>query len=258
MEIMCAAPSRRVQRASWAQENLRVLLPAAAARQPVANSQLHTSFPNFKLSDYPDHADTVVDVVEQDCIVATLDLRSQGFKTAMLNMASNTSRGGGFLSGATAQEEDVCLRTTLYPALATVRYPLPNISAVYTPGIYLIRDTEHRPIPLDPAINFNVISSAAINRPSLKPDGKFNAKDYALTKAKMELFFQTALVYGDDAVVPSAWGCGAYKNDPKWVARTFLEVLRAGYARKFRRIRFAIIGGGNYTPFAAEFAGVQF
>ena len=261
---MAAQLTRRAQRAYWMQENLHSLLPSVTRAHPDAikrsteGTVLHTHFPDFKLSNYPSFADAKIEVVEEDCIFASTTLLAQGFKPAMLNMASNTSRGGGVLSGASAQEEDVTLRTTLWPALLRLKYRLPDLCTAYHPGIFEIRDINHAAITPDPSKNFAVISSAALNRPVLKADGKFNARDYALTKAKMELFFQTALVHGNDAIVPSAWGCGAYGQHPKWVARCFIEVLRQGYAHKFRRIRFAIIGGGNYQPFAAEFAGQTF
>jgi uncharacterized protein (TIGR02452 family) len=259
--------AKRIQNVALMQQNLQKLFPSCAkvCRKEIADSgartELHQVFPDFDLSKFPDYPDFKVEVVEQDCITATLALVVQGLKPAMLNMACAHQAGGGVLSGASAQEEEICRRLTLYMIISNpriVHYPLPKLSTVYTPGVFVLRDPKYAEVQFDPATNFAVITSAALRKPTLHKDGKFSVQDMETTLQKIELFFQTALMHGHDAVVPSAWGCGAYGQHPKWVSKLFIQVLQKGYARKFRNITFAIIGGDNFEPFHKEFAGVSF
>ncbi|KAJ1331535.1 DUF2263 domain-containing protein [Microdochium nivale] len=68
------------------------------------------------------------------------DLANTTSRVAILNMASPLSPGGGFLNGAMAQEESLCMRTTLLPSLRDGFYRLPELGAVYTPDVLVFRD----------------------------------------------------------------------------------------------------------------------
>lgn len=63
-------------------------------------------------------------------------------KVSVLNMASPLSPGGGFLNGATSQEESLCMHTTLLPSLRDEFYRLPELGCVYTPDVLVFRDSE--------------------------------------------------------------------------------------------------------------------
>ena len=67
--------------------------------------------------------DTEVQVLNQDCILATRDLVEQGFNPALLNMASLYHPGGGVLTGSSAQEEDLCRRSNLVISLYQFSLP---------------------------------------------------------------------------------------------------------------------------------------
>jgi uncharacterized protein (TIGR02452 family) len=73
-----------------------------------------------------------------------------------------------------------------------------------------------------------------------------------------------ALENGNDSLVLSAFGCGAYGTPPKEMARLFHEVLDSEkYKGVFNKIVFAIINlpstngthnpEGNFKPFKDEF-----
>ncbi|KAI0397747.1 hypothetical protein F5Y17DRAFT_413352 [Xylariaceae sp. FL0594] len=66
-------------------------------------------------------------------------------KIGILNMASPLSPGGGFLNGATSQEETLCMRTTLLPALRDEFYRLPELGVVYTPDVLVFRRSSSHP-----------------------------------------------------------------------------------------------------------------
>jgi uncharacterized protein (TIGR02452 family) len=76
--------------------------------------------------------------------------------------------------------------------------------------------------------------------------------------------FDIALENGNDSLVLSAFGCGAYGTPPKEMARLFHEVIESErYKNTFKKIVFAIINlpstngthnpEGNFKPFAEEF-----
>ncbi|KAF1934990.1 hypothetical protein EJ02DRAFT_460767 [Clathrospora elynae] len=153
---------------------------------------------------------------------------------AVLNLASERSPGGGWQNGALAQEECLCYRSSLYLSLHKAYYPIPSLSAIYTPNVVLIRDamarghtlltpTEH-PTNL-PALS--VISVAALRHPALTDDGEAfkNEGARAETKRKIRLTLRVAAKQGHTKLVLGALGCGVFANPPKEVAECFLEVL---------------------------------
>jgi uncharacterized protein (TIGR02452 family) len=54
---------------------------------------------------------TTVNVVNDDCLVVCEKLMSKGYDPLLLNMANPSMPGGGFCTGASAQEEDLFRRS---------------------------------------------------------------------------------------------------------------------------------------------------
>lgn len=154
---------------------------------------------------------------------------------AVLNLASERSPGGGWHNGALAQEECLCYRSSLYLSLPRRYYPLPSLSAIYSPSVVLIRDAMSRGhallTPYELPANLpvtSVISVAALRRPELSDDRKFyrNPGQRAETKRKIRVTLRVAALKGHTRIVLGAMGCGVFANPPKEVAECFLEVLR--------------------------------
>ncbi|POR35900.1 Uncharacterized protein TPAR_03890, partial [Tolypocladium paradoxum] len=61
--------------------------------------------------------------------------RPRPARVAILNMASPLRPGGGVLTGATSQEEQLCTRTTRYASLRESFYRLPDVGGVLTPDV---------------------------------------------------------------------------------------------------------------------------
>ena len=244
--------------------------------------------------------DTKIEVINEDCLDVTLDLKAKGFNPILLNMANQTHRGGGYEDGARAQEEDICRRTTLYAALGTVTQPnrafqgrsvmqfrykteynIPEFGCIASRNVEVLRDNKYNLLGKREKDFIDVLSSAAYDlNPrhertrggSLNPRGSdwadHNKSQYENNvKQKIKNILKTAILSGHDAIVLSAFGCGAFNNDPKVVARLFNEVLNettdiSGLDRKTYKDAikavFAIIGDhndtkGNFKNFQNQF-----
>ena len=225
--------------------------------------------------------ETVVEVVNEDCLEVARKLVVDGYAPGLLNMASFSNPGGGVASGAGAQEETVFRRTDLFKSLyqfasyapqyglkkSPHQYPLDrNFGGVFTPYVTYFRESEQKGFALmtDP-VNFAVITVAGIARPDLTPDGREIAPYLVGTvKNKIRTIFRLGALNGCDSLVLGALGCGAFQNPPAHVAKIFREVIdEPEFAGVFRRITFAILDDanahrlhnpdGNFLPFLRQF-----
>ena len=224
---------------------------------------------------------TIVKVENKDCLYAGVQLKSRGYNPAVLNMASRSNPGGGVLTGAGAQEETLFRRTNLFRSLYQFasyaseygikrhdnQYPLNrNFGGIYTPTAIYFRESEQNGYKLlGNPITLSFITVAAINRPDLASNEMIASNHIEPTKNKIRTILRIGLVNGHDSLVLGAFGCGAFCNPPRHMAKLFHEVLREGeFANKYRLILFAILDDhnahkshnpeGNFKPFAEEFA----
>ena len=97
---------------------------------------------------------------------------------------------------------------------------------------------------------------------------KLTNKIAKATKQKIKALFSIVLENGHDAIVLSAFGCGAYRNPPEHMALLFQETIREEkYDEQMKYIVFAIIDDhntgkahnseGNVKPFAVVFGGEE-
>jgi uncharacterized protein (TIGR02452 family) len=197
---------------------------------------------------------TKISVKNQDCLYAASDLHAKGLNPIVLDMASNGHFGGGYLSGARAQEEECCRRSGLCLPLDTQHglqqsnfYPLHKHSpyaGLYVPHIPIIRDASDQQYrfmnhPFDVA--FGVI--AAINQPPVKTVGgklRLTPEATATTREKIRTFLQMAYEMGHRSVVFGALGCGAFRNPPDHVAEIAFDVITKEFAHCFKEIVISI------------------
>lgn len=208
-----------------------------------------------------------ISVQNNDCVLAGQQLKEEGYNPAVLNMASSRNPGGGVIRGAGAQEENLFRRSNLFKSMyqfadyasmysipkSEYQYPLDfHFGGIYTPDAYFFRGLEKDGYPLlDDPTSLSVISVAAINITS----HELSVQDYlATTKDKIRTILRIGIDHGHDALVLSAFGCGAFGNDPYVMASLFLEILHEPeFGNAFRKIVFAIIDDhnskGNYASF---------
>ena len=227
------------------------------------------------------HFTTNVKVLNEDCLNVANWLWSKGFKPCVLNMASRRMPGGGVLTGAGAQEENLFRRTNLFQSLYPFKeelareylvepreeqYPIERFEGgIYSPTIVVFRGPESEGYPLlaNP-FPVSIATVPAINRPDLTPDGHLTKEMENSYERKMETIFRLDFDGGNDALVLGAWGCGAFRNPPADIARLFHKTLDLHeFKNKFAVVVFAILDDhnthlahnpeGNYAPFAREF-----
>ena len=209
---------------------------------------------------------------------AAQDYAKIGEKVAVLNFASSTNPGGGVVNGAGAQEECLCRISTLYFTLDTdenwkrfynphrkARTPLHNDDILYTKNITVFKSDTTSPklLPENEWYDVDVITCAA---PNLRenPSNRYNSGDgnrrlilnneelYSLHEKRDARIFDAAASQNVDVLVLGAFGCGAFMNDPKVVAKVMLNLAKK-YAHSFKTIEFAVYcppyDDSNYRAF---------
>jgi uncharacterized protein (TIGR02452 family) len=199
---------------------------------------------------------TVLDVANETSLSAAARLIAEGHDPLVLNMANGISPGGGFLSGARAQEEYLCRTTALW---ATIRddemYPTHAMRddfessdwMIVSPGVPVLRDDEGS--ALEEPWHASFITSAA---PVARRVGA--ERSAMLMERRIDRLFAVAADQGYRAMVLGAWGCGAFGNDPWATAQSFRSALTGPYAGIFDRVTFAITDWSDDRRFLSPFA----
>lgn len=269
------APFRNKQwRAKNNKETINVVVPKILKASPRAQSAISRSKlipytpgvePPQKAQSSQSSASAIpglpkISVIQSDTFdaAATLISAQPSARVGVLNMASFYQPGGGLLSGSTAQEESLCMRSTLYPSLRESFYGLPTLSAIYSPDIAVFRNSEPNGTAILPEAEWtfvDVISCAALRGPGVNVDAE-GRKSYAKKSdretmtLKVRMILQIAREMGITNLVLGALGCGAYGNPPEEVAKIFKKVIcgdekRSGEAEGIAEIVFAIFDNGE-------------
>jgi uncharacterized protein (TIGR02452 family) len=185
---------------------------------------------------------TEIEIEDIDTISASLREINNGHKVLALNMANAYRPGGGFLSGAKAQEEDLFRCTNLSKALTEDMYPMRGTEIICSPKIHILRDAEYQDLESPKTLAF--CSIAAHRDPHIDMCGMLPNHVYNFTKCKIHMMFQIALIQKCDCLVLGALGCGAFHNPPYEIAKMFCEICTI-YAQKFKKIVFAVKSGSD-------------
>ena len=199
-------------------------------------------------------------------------------RTCAHNFASATNPGGGVVNGSSAQEESLCRCSTLYFNLNVremwdgfytphreAHDPLHNDDLIYTPGVVVFKSDTAYPRTLAKAEwkTLDVITCAAPNLRE-RPSNRMNSGDgderveissqdlQTLHERRLRRILDVTAANGAEAIVLGAFGCGAFRNDPKVVAAAAKAVV-ADYLHAFRAIEFAVYcrpgDSANYDAF---------
>lgn len=248
---------------------------SSAIEQSILNTKLYTpELLDLMLQDNNrrignDSKKTIITIKNCSSMEAAQSIASEK-KIGCLNFASAKNPGGGFLSGAQAQEESLARASTLYPTQmkffnemyeynrkrSTYLY---SDRMIYSPKVCFIKDDND--LLLTSPYCMDILTSPAVNIGAMiqnKKDEEFPLIEKTMLNRIDKIL---ALFYANniDTLILGAWGCGVFRNNPEDIARYFAHFLssKGKYACAFNNIIFAVLDRSknkeNYRAFEKVF-----
>jgi len=215
------------------------------------------------LGDQPMPYDTQFQVVNESSFSAAYRLSERHGEDAeimILNFASGTHPGGGFIRGAQAQEECLARGSALYPTL-TVHKEMYDFNRtesrlysdhmIFSPEVPTFRNDYDQLIA---PRNFNYLTTPAVNKGSL--DESLLDQADPVMQERMRKMLTLAVHKGQDQLVLGAWGCGVFGNNGADVAQWFHEFLTGEFDGAFHDVIFAILDTSDDKQFIGPFQEV--
>jgi uncharacterized protein (TIGR02452 family) len=204
---------------------------------------------------------TIVEVKNETTLAAAQRLLGLGHNPVALNFAAASHPGGGFLSGARAQEEYLARSSGLYACLRNnpmydfhrSNYdPLYSNYAIYSPNVPVFRSDDG--LLLEKPYTLAMITSPAVNAAKLHA-----ARHHEINPAMWQRILKVlsiGILHGHDSIVLGAWGCGAFGNDSSEIAQLFHKALEVNFKGAYRRVIFAIVDWSPEKRFIGPFEKV--
>lgn len=149
------------------------------------------------------------------------------------------------------------------------RNPLHNDDIIYTPNVVVFKTDTDRPVRRKKEEWFcvDIISCAAPNLRNM-PSNSYNSGDgdiparptdeelYVIQLQRFKRILEVAAAMKEEVLILGAFGCGAFENNPKVVARAAKDAVEK-YKKSFETIEFAVFctpeRSENYEAFRKEF-----
>ncbi len=129
---------------------------------------------------------------------------------------------------------------------------------IYSPRCPVLRKDDGDWLEQPYQVNF--ITSAAPNAGAIRLNEPERLGDIPLTfHERASKVLALAAAQGCEVLVLGAWGCGAFKNDPRLVADVFWKQLSpsGGFWGRFQTVLFSVFdkweGHPNFNAFAGRF-----
>jgi uncharacterized protein (TIGR02452 family) len=179
-----------------------------------------------------------------DCVHDLIE-NNHSKNIVIMNFASRKHAGGGYVNGATAQEEDLCrVIPILYQSLKTIKYPFGDDSILLSKKVAIYRDSEkYNILPDKNKIEVSVVSAAAQN---LRIED-FN-EELVIDTLKNIFISVIQHLPETDTLILGAWGCGAFRNDPIVMSKIMNNITQQ-YGGYYKNIIYAIPSGPNASVF---------
>lgn len=230
----------------------------------------------------PRDYDTQIALVPMGSIETAYHLRTEvdpHGKTGVLCFASASNAGGGVQRGIYAQEESICVETSAFPPITTLKaygeFYLKNKEsrkAKFRKYVFQNRKTGKKKDvdgiiydqrlmyvgnafitqlvsrngdvyevrQVDPGAKIDLAFMAFPRFKQKVPLDTYNEDVYMAYIARIRMVMDAFYANGCSSVVLGAWGCGAFHNSPTLVAEAFKEVMLS--EQKKRRFQFIYFG----------------
>jgi uncharacterized protein (TIGR02452 family) len=204
---------------------------------------------------------TKISVENTTTLEAARHLIDKGYRPAVLSFASATNPGGGFLSGARAQEEYLARSSALYGCIKDNamyafhrlhRDPLYTNYAIYSPGVPIFRSDDGS--LLDEPFTVGIITCPAVNAGKMAPERRSEIGPAMWLRILKVL--SIGVEHAHDSIVLGAWGCGAFGNDGHEIAELFHRALEQNFKGAYRQVAFAIVDWSRERRFIGPFLEV--
>lgn len=187
-------------------------------------------------------------IIDDNTVDASIKAFNEyGGNVIALNFASAVSPGGGYVYGATTQEECLCRASTLYPCLTQFKShyiknmifytPIFKDYLIYSPCVPVFRNNDSD--FLDKHINISFITCPAVNNSIAR---FFYSKDKIenVMKDRIEFIIKYALTKNPSVLILGAFGCGVFKNDRNKIYNYFEDAINKYVNLDKTQIVFAV------------------
>jgi uncharacterized protein (TIGR02452 family) len=177
---------------------------------------------------------------------------------AALNFASARKPGGGWDTGARAQEESLGRASALvasllqcpdyYSANRASGHLFYTDHAIWSPGVPCFARDDGSLLAQAYQVGFVTMPAPNVGAMQRMTEADLRALP-GLWRRRITCVLALCISQGMRRIVLGAWGCGVFRNDPVLVARWFREVLaEPAWARGCDRITFAIHDSARGKP----------
>jgi uncharacterized protein (TIGR02452 family) len=210
---------------------------------------------------------TVFEITEETTLEAAERLIQMHSPIFCLNFASAKNPGGGFLTGAQAQEESLARSSALYPCIAQMKAMysdnkhrntcLYSDDMIYSPDVPVFRKDNGD--LLDAYYKLSFLTSPAVNAGVVREREKNNIEKIDdVMLMRLEKLLSIAVVKGYKTLLLGAWGCGVFRNNPNDVTNYFKHQLIDNqlFSGYFDKVIFAVYSSSkpnkNIVPFVEK------
>lgn len=194
----------------------------------------------------PAQFSTEIEVKSETTLEGIQRLTTRFDRVGVLNFASAKNPGGGFRTGAQAQEESLARSSALYESLLKGwkyyefhrehRSLLYSDRMIYSPNCPVFKDDDGNLLEQPCFVDF--MTSPAPNAGAIQPEDADKIPEVLRIRGSKVL--SLAVHQNCDALILGAWGCGVFRNSPVMVAQMFADLLAGEFQGRFKFVAFSI------------------